>query len=221
MTGVLVLLGGAPFGPGCEFDRALADGARADEVLLLPTAAAYEDPNQLVAQATAWFADLGVAVRALDVLTRPQALDPVNADAVRSARFIYLAGGSALHFRSVLRQSPVWEALGAAWAGGATVCAATAAAQALGDPMVDARGGGYTTGLGLLPDLAVVPEVEHWTANVLDRVTHLAPPTTVLASLTSCAALIRDGERSWRTAGTGTVTLSRGGVALDVESLDL
>ena len=52
------------------------------------------------------------------VLRRADAEDKANAGTVRAARFLYLAGGSVLHLRSVLKSSPVWDALVEAWAGG-------------------------------------------------------------------------------------------------------
>ena len=62
-----------------------------------------------------------------------------------------------MHIRSVLKNSAVWEALVAAWRGGAVVVGSSGAAMALTDPMVDARGGGLTIGLGLIDGVAVVP----------------------------------------------------------------
>ena len=76
---------------------------------------------------------------------------------LRRARFIYLAGSSPLHVRSVLKSSRVWNALLAAWEDGAVVAGSSGAAMALTDPMVDARGGGLTIGLGLVSGVAVVP----------------------------------------------------------------
>ena len=53
---------------------------------------------------------LGAQRRGLPVLTRPDALDEAIGDAVRTGRFVYLAGGSPMHLRSVLKETPVWEA---------------------------------------------------------------------------------------------------------------
>ena len=38
-------------------------------------------------------------------------MDPANVEAVRASRFTYLAGGSPMHLRSVLKDTPLWEAL--------------------------------------------------------------------------------------------------------------
>ena len=46
-----------------------------------------------------------------------------------------------MHLRSVLKDSPVWDALVAAWQGGAVLAGTAAGAMVLCDPMVDPRGG--------------------------------------------------------------------------------
>ncbi len=91
------------------------------------------------------------------VLTRADAENDGAADIMRRARLVYLAGSSPMHVRSVLKNSAVWDALVAAWRDGAVVVGSSGAAMALTDPMVDARGGGLTIGLGLVDGVAVVP----------------------------------------------------------------
>ena len=57
MTGPLALVGGGEWQEGCDFDRTLLDVVGADEVLVLPTASAYEHPERLVEAAKTWFDD--------------------------------------------------------------------------------------------------------------------------------------------------------------------
>lgn len=216
MTGTLAFIGGAPFGPGCTFDQVLLDASGGTDVVVLPTAAAYEHPDRLVAAATDWFATLGATVNGLEVLTRSHALDPSHVDTVRSARFVYLAGGSAMHLRSVLMHSPLWEALVAAWEDGCVVAGAAAGAQVLGDPMVDSRGGAFTVGLGLLPGVAVIPEHEHWRPDMVHRTRQLAPASTLLLGIDSGTAVLRDGAGDWTSHGSGAVTAYLGGQTVDL-----
>src|SRR5256885_13601048 len=122
------MVGGAEWRDGCTFDAELLELSGGKDVLVLPTAAAYEHPERAVEWATKWFKGIGGKVRGLMVLRRPDAEDKVNADAVREARFIYLGGGSPLHLRSVLKESAVWEALQEAWRGGDVVGGRAAAA---------------------------------------------------------------------------------------------
>jgi cyanophycinase len=211
LPGPLALVGGGEWQPGCSFDAELLAASGSDEVLVLPTAAAYERPERLVAQAADWFTPLGGRVEGLMVLSRADAQDEGAAAVMRRARLVYLAGSSPLHLRSVLKDSKVWEALLAAWSDGAVVVGSSGAAMALTDPMVDARGGGLTIGLGLLGGLAVVPhfgdfrEDEH--GEKLHRSVQLAPAGTPVAGVPERTALVRDPEGRWSSAGVGEVVV--------------
>lgn len=206
--GVLALVGGGEWGDGLlELHREMASAAGAREVLVLPTAAAFERPGRVVQQATDQFAASGTPVRELAVLNRREAEEPAHADAVRSARFVYLADGSPMHLRSVLWGSPLFEALVEAYRKGAAVAASGAGATVLGDPMVDPRGGAYTVGLGLVKDLAVFPYHGTSARHLLERSVDLLAPTATLVGIDEETALVRDPGGSWRVAGAGKVTI--------------
>lgn len=216
--GTIALVGGGEWREGCGFDAELLDAAGGAEVLVLPTAAAYEHPERAVAAATEWFATIGGRVRGLDVLARPHAEDPANAQAVRAARFVYLSGGSPMHLRSVLKDSAVWDALVEAWNDGAVVAGSSAGAMVLCDPMVDPRGGAFTLGLGLVEQMAVIPHFDTWSPDKERRTLDLAPAGLALVGVDERTAVIRDPDGSWRAAGAGRVRVwrDRREVGLDV-----
>ncbi len=171
---------------------------------MLPTGAAYEHPGRLVERAEAWFASLGGSARGLDVLRRPDALDPANIAAVRSARFVYLVGESPMHLRSVLKDTPMWDALVAAWQDGAVLAGSAAGAMALCDPMVDPRGGAFTLGLGLIGGLTVIPEFETWSHDAVHRTRKLCPAALALVGVPTATALVSTTPTAtWRSAGRG------------------
>ena len=149
------------------------------------------------------------------VVDRASAEDPGMAAAVAGARFVYLAGGSPLHLRAVLKKSAVFEALRGAYAAGAVVAGAGAGAMVLTDPMVDPRGGALTLGLGLVDKLAVVPHFgdEHDDAHgqKLERTVAMAPAALPVVALPARTALIRDGDGAWRSEGAGTPVVFVGG----------
>ena len=205
MSGPLLLVGGAEWQPGCSFDQEAWEAADRPEVLVLPTAAAYEQPQRAVETARAWFAGFGAKVRGLDVLARPDAEEADNAAAVAAARFVYLAGGSPLHLRSVLKDSAVWTALISAWEGGATLAGSSAGAMVLTDPMVDPRGGAFTVGLGLVAPLAVVPHYGGWSEEKMLRTLELAPAGVPVMAVDEGTAAVRDPDGRWRSAGAGRV----------------
>lgn len=205
MSGPLLLVGGAEWQEGCSFDAEAFEAAGRPEVLVLPTAAAYEHPERAVATATAWFAGFGAKAVGLEVLKRPDAEREDLAAQVAAARFVYLGGGSPLHLRSVLKDSAVWRALVSAWEGGATVAGSSAGAMALTDPMVDPRGGAFTLGLGLVAPLAVVPHYSGWSEEKTRRTMELAPKDVSILAIDERTAAIRDSEGNWRAAGAGRV----------------
>jgi cyanophycinase len=220
MTGVLALVGGAEWRDGCTvFDAELLAASGGTEVLVLPTAAAYEHPEKAVETATAYFAGLGATVRGLMVLRRPDALDEANAATVRRAPFVYLGGGSPLHLRSVLKESAVWEALVEAWRSGAVVAGSSAGAMVLGDPMVDPRGGAFTLGLGLIEQLAIVPHHDTWLPERAHRTMQLAPRGLPIAAVDEQTAIIRGSDGRWKAAGAGQVAVFLDGKPADLSAL--
>jgi cyanophycinase len=219
VTGHLALVGGGEFSAGCTFDAELLASSGGHEVVVLPTAAAFEHPDKLIDAAQAWFAPLGASVVAARVLGRPAAEDPVIAEIVRAARFLYLVGSSPLHLRSVLKGTPVWVAIRDAWADGAVVAGSGESASALCDPMVDPRGGAFTVGLGLASGLAVLPHAGPDVAEHHRRTLELARGGLVLAAVPDGTAIIRQPDGGWRTAGSGIVRVFVDGVERDVANL--
>ncbi len=219
MTGPLALVGGREFGDGCTFDADLLAASGGDTVLVLPTAAAYEHPDRVVATATSWFAGLGARVRGLRVLSRADACDPANAAVVREARFVYLSGGSPLHLRSVLKQSAVFQAMEETWREGAVLAGSSAGAMVLGDPMVDPRGGAFTIGLGLIEMLAVLPEASTWSHERLRRTISLTPEGVALLAIDERTAAVRAPDGTWTAQGVGGVEVHIGGSPATLEEL--
>ncbi|MEQ1785971.1 MAG: Type 1 glutamine amidotransferase-like domain-containing protein [Acidimicrobiales bacterium] len=219
MSGPLALVGGGEWRAGCDFDRDLLELSGGREVLVLPTAAAYEHPERAVEAAERWFEELGATVRSLPVLTRPDAVDEANVAPLADASFIYLSGGSPMHLRSVLKDSPVWDALVAAWQRGAVLAGSGSGAMVLCDPMVDPRGGALTLGLGLLGPLAVIPHHDTWSEDKAKRTLRIAPKGLPIAGIDARTALIRGPEDEWRVAGAGTVAVFVDGVDVGLSAL--
>jgi len=198
MTGTLALQGGGPFTANDDLDRRLISAAGATRVVVLPTADAYEHPERLVAAAMHWGERLDVMVEALMVMRRSEAIDESAVSVVRGARAVYLVGDQPLHLRSVLKATPLWEAIAQVRADGGVVAATGGSADAMCDPMIDPRGGAFTLGLGLVNGLALVTEAETWSAERLHRTLKLA--NTPVAELPSGAALVHSSS-GWEQVG--------------------
>jgi cyanophycinase len=209
-AGTVALVGGDEWTEPCAaFDRRLLELAGTDEVVVLPTAAAFEHPERAVEKAKAYFEELGGRVTGLEVTNRREAETEANVSAIRVARFIYFADGSPLHLRSVLKGSAFYEAIVYAYSRGAVVAASGAGATVLADPMVDPRGGAYTVGLGLVSGLAVFPY--HGTAaeHLRERSIDLLARDAVLVGIDEQTAIVRTGDGAWDVMGAGSATVYR------------
>lgn len=219
MPGPIALVGGGEWGDGCTFDRELLEASGGSDVLVVPTAAAYEHPARAVATASAWFQGLGATVTELPVLRRPDAELPANVELVQAASFIYFAGGSPMHLRSVLKDTTLWQAVVKAWDDGAVVAASSAGAMVITDPMVDPRGGAYSLGLGLLEQVAVIPHVDTWSREKVLRTLHLASAGVKVVGIEERTAAIRGRDGAWRAEGVGDVAVWVDGAETDLSAL--
>jgi cyanophycinase len=210
--GTVAFVGGDEWTEPCTtFDTRLLELAGADEVLVLAAAAAFENPERAVERATAYFEQLGVRATGMPVLTRRDAEADANVSAVRVARFVYVADGSPLHLRSVLKGSAFYDAMVYAYGRGAVIAASGAGATVLGDPMVDPRGGAYTVGLGLVAGLAIFPYHGRAAEHLRERSVDLLARGAVLVGVDEQTALIRTGGGAWEVMGAGGVTVYRKG----------
>ncbi len=218
IRGTLALIGGGEWvgaGPSLVAElarRALPPDGRADaavgrDLVLLPTASAFEHPERVVSRARAALEPLGMGVRAVPVIQRAEASAPAHVETVRKARFLFVADGSPLHLRSVLKGSPLLEAMLDAYRQGALVAASGAGASVLCDPMVDPRGGAYTVGLGFVEGLAAFPY--HGTAadHLRERSLDLLPAGAYLVGIDEATALVREPHGRWTVLGAGRVTV--------------
>jgi cyanophycinase len=215
-TGTLALVGGGEWNEGCTFDAALLAASEGPDVVVLPTAAAYQHPERVVLRAAEWFSPLGGQVEGLMVVDRASAEDPGMAAVVAGARFVYLSGGSPLHARAVLKKSAVFDALRQALARGAVVAGAGAGAMVLTDPMVDPRGGALTVGLGLVDQFTVVTQFgdvhEDAHGEKLHRSVALAPHGLPVVGIPERSAVILGTDGRWRSAGEHPVAVFVDGV---------
>jgi len=210
-VGTLALIGGGEWRDGCRgFDTELLAAAPPGEVVVLPSAAAFEHPERVAEAATTYLESLGAKVRSLMVLRRADAESNEVADIIRKAAVVYISDGSPLHLRSVLKGSSAWDAVLASYHAGGVLAASGAGATLVGDPMVDPRGGAFTVGLGVVQNLAVFPYHGTAAGHLRERSIDLLPATAKLVGIDEETALIRGPSGSWRAAGAGNVSVYSG-----------
>ncbi|GAC1321301.1 MAG: hypothetical protein NVSMB2_17950 [Chloroflexota bacterium] len=214
-TGFLALVGGDEFKAGNEEqDKLLVAHRGPGSAYVVPTAAARQRPDMAVATAQRWYASLGLAVVQLAILRRSDALSTTNEALANQGGFFYLSGGDPGLVADVLRDSPVWRAIAAAWEDGAALAGSSAGAMALGEwtlvrkayPFhVDRR---YKPALNILPHVAVAPHFDtfghRWVESVLAD-----PPSqeVIIVGVDERSAAVWDGQQ-WTTRGPGSVTIT-------------
>ncbi|HEX5097405.1 MAG TPA: Type 1 glutamine amidotransferase-like domain-containing protein [Acidimicrobiia bacterium] len=212
--GTLALVGGGEWETPCRpLDEELLEASGGSDVVVLAAAAAFEHPDRVVERARAWFGDLGAKVEALPVTNRRDAEQDAVVRKAEKARFLYIADGSPLHLRSVLKGSSLFDAIVHAYERGAVLAASGAGATLVCDPMVDPRGGAYTVGLGVVRGLAVFPYHGDAADHLRERSIELLPADATLVGLDAHTALVRREQEEWRVRGPGEATIYRRGDA--------
>ena len=193
MTQHVVLQGGGPFTANDEFDAQILS-AHSGYVAILPTAEAFENPDDLVQLSVAWAKRLGITTKLGAVYSRADAREESFATIISQAPVVYVVGDSPIHLRSTLKDTVVFDAVAAH----SCVVATAGSAAAMCDPMVDPRGGAFALGLGLVSGVAAITESEKWPDERLQRTLSLA--NTSVVEIPTGAALIYDNG-TWSTHG--------------------
>jgi cyanophycinase len=218
-AGLLALVGGGEFEPGNEpHDEMLAASARTrGPAYVVATAAARSHPEAAVRHATAWFARFGLEVAELRVYTKAQAQVLTTAAAAAGAAFVYLPGGDPGLVASVLRGTPVGDAIIGAWRNGAALGGSSAGAMALCEHvLVRQQFPGSTErrpvdGLTVLPNSAVLPHHDTFGSRWVPSA-RAALPTATLIGIDERSCALWDAG-TWRCLGPGGVTVYQGGDA--------
>jgi cyanophycinase len=216
-AGLLALVGGGEFQPGNEpADEVLAASARArGPAYVIATAAARSHPEAAVRHAATWYQKFDLDVTELRVYTRSQAGVPATAAAAAEAAFFYIAGGDPGLVASVLRETPVGDAIIAAWRRGAVLAGSSAGAMALCEHVlvrqkfpgnVERR---PVPGLSVLPHSAVLPHHNTFGSRWFPSARAALPAVVLIGVDERTCALWEAGV--WRCLGSGGVTVYRDG----------
>ena len=210
MAGRIALVGGDEFRKGCEdMDRAILDanGKKCPSVLIVPTAAAGQNPSKAASNGVAYFSELGADASALMAIETADANDESLLEPVDAADVVYLTGGDPAHLLGALSGSTLLRKIEAALERGAIVAGSSAGAMVMGPWM---RFREWRKALGLVP-VVTLPHHER------------SDPDRVAAELATCAP---DGESvlgidamtgcfggpdGWSVLGAGRVTVYRDG----------
>jgi cyanophycinase len=210
-AGLLALVGGDEFHAGNEPHDALLAASARGPAYVVATAAARSRPQMAVRNAHAWFRRFGLDLVELAVYTKTQAHDAQLVDRAAGAGFCYLTGGDPGLVASILRDSPVGDAIVTAWRNGAALAGSSAGAMALcADTLVRQSFPGHTQrralpGLGVVPDAALLPHHDTFGARWYASARAALPDAVLIGIDERTCAMWESGE--WRCMGVGGVTV--------------
>jgi cyanophycinase len=209
MAGLIALVGGGEFRRNCQpMDRALlARLGKRPKVVILPTAAARENPSLAAENGVRYFRHLGVPAEAAMVIDAETAKQPALAAPVKNADLIYFTGGDPVYLLETMRDSLAWKAARKALQRGRLLAGSSAGAMILGEQMW-APGDGWREGLGLVPHIAVIPHhaslASRWNAA---RMRTSLPEGVILVGIDEATAL---AGPPWQVLGPGEVAVYDG-----------
>ena len=210
MVGPVALVGGDEFRAGCrEMDLAIleATGKERPSVLILPTAAARQNPSKAASNGVAHFSALGADASTSMVVEPEDANDEELVRPVDRADVVYLTGGDPAHLLRVLSGSALLERIEAARARGAAIAGSSAGAMVMGPWM---RYREWRAALGLVEAVTLPHHERSDPESVSSELIESAPgglTTLGIDAMTACVI----GDEGWSVLGPGRVIVYRGG----------
>jgi cyanophycinase len=137
VKGSLVIIGGAERkDPNYTVLKTVADRIKANQHLLIVTAASYE-PEGTAEDYTRIFKELGVArIEVADIRTREDAQQKEVVDKCERAGAIFFTGGDQLRITSQMGDSPTYQCMKARYEDGLTIIGTSAGAAAMPFTMI-------------------------------------------------------------------------------------
>lgn len=205
--GTIILVGGNEFRANCvAMDRAILAKItqRPARVAIVPTAAAFQNPNLAVRNGIQHFDSLGAQTSGVMILNQQDADDLQVLQGLRSADLIYLPGGDPQHLLNTLKGSLAWDVMVDLWHAGAVIAGSSAGAMVLGGRMY------YHTewkdALGLVPRVTVLPHYkvtrvqgEHPWRGALEE--------ELIFGIAESTGILGVTENTWQVVGEGGVAV--------------
>jgi len=206
--GTLALVGSGEYLPQMAAVEAALLVGRPPRYVQLATAAVPDGPTIVEdwhSLGRAQADRLGAEAVILPVDNRSDAEDAGLAALIAGAGLVYLSGGNPAYLADTLRGTAVWDAIVAAWRGGASLAGCSAGAMALTSwvPSLRHPHQGGTVGLGLVPHLRVIPHFDAFAARIPDLVARfLLPhdPAVTVIGIDEETALV-GGPQEWTVQG--------------------
>ena len=207
MIGRLALVGGDEFRSGCEtMDTAIlaATSSANPVVLIVPTAAAFENPVRAADNGVRHFESLGAAASPLMVLNHNDAMDAGIAAEVEGADLVYLTGGNPAHLLETLQDSLLLDSIRGRLESGGILAGSSAGAMVMGSWM---RFREWRRTLGIASGIATLPHHERADPDAVLGELESAPDDLSAVFGIDGRAGALSGPDGWTALGDGRVTV--------------
>ena len=218
-TGAIALVGSGEYLPqmleleSALLRRAIASG-KDNSYVQIPTGAGKEGADRLEywkERGQDQAVRIGTECIYLPIHNREDAFNSDYIERIKNAGLIYFSGGDPSHIAEVFKGSPLWGAIVAQWESGTSLAGCSAGAMAFGGKIIGIRRSHVTEGLGLLPEIEVIPHYDKFLGWLPDRITAAIiredADTTLLGIDEDTALYYTD---AWRKFGRGKVHVLRG-----------
>lgn len=224
MTGAIALVGSGEYLPQMQeletklLHLAISTGKN-NSFVQIPTGAGKEGADRLEywkKRGEDQAERIGAHCIYLPVLNREDAFKKEFIEKIKGAGLIYFSGGDPTHISEVFKDSPLWDAIVQEWESGSSLAGCSAGAMAFGGKIIGIRRSHVTDGLGLLPEIEVIPHYDKFLGWLPDRVTAAIireDADTTLLGIDEDTALLHTDK--WIKFGRGKVHVLRG--TLDFE----
>lgn len=154
---------------------------------------------------------IGAECRFLPILKREDAFNEIYIQEVTNAGLIYFSGGDPGYITEVFEGTPLWEKVKSEFFSGASLAGCSAGAMAFGSKIVGIRKSHAQSGLGLIPEIEVIPHYDKFLGWVPDRIASIALRSdkgTYLLGIDEDTALVLTD--TWRVQGRSKVHVLKG-----------
>jgi len=193
--------------------RGISKG-KTNTYIQIPTGAGQESADRIefwkergAAQANR----IGAECKFLPILKREDAFNPHYIEEVTNAGLIYFSGGDPGYITEIFEGTPMWEKIKQEFNSGSSLAGCSAGAMAFGSKIVGIRKSHAQSGLGLIPEIEVIPHYDKFLGWVPDRIASIALRSdegTYLLGIDEDTALVL--TEKWRVQGRAKVHVLKG-----------
>ena len=179
-------------------------------VVVLPTASAPDGagvPERWNNLGVEHFPRLGAPVEPLMLLNREDANNPIFAEKLAFANFIYFSGGKPAYLLETLRGTDAWRAITQVYERGGVIAGCSAGAMVMGAILFDFPNIWHTIpALDLVPGIAVIPHFDEIPKAMTSTIANIGRSKITVVGVDGATALVISDGR-WSVQGAGSVTV--------------